>query len=398
MLTTCQECGLQVSDKAIACPHCGYPLQEVANSRKYQQRSVKHRRLPNGFGQITKLKDPALRNPFRAMVTVGKTETGRPICKLLKPVSYFKTYNEAYEALVEYGKHRDGKTTTHTLKSLYDEWFGEISAEGRSESYLSVLDCCWTRLKPLYSITLDSIKAKDIRDCIVNADASSIIKTRIKSFLSTLFDYAVSLEYADHNPAKMFKLPKAIVTEGRTTAQSHKTFAADEMEKLWKAAEEDSFMKAVVIQCYSGWRPGEMLDLNISDVDVENWTFVGGKKTAAGKNRIVPIHSKIRVFVKYFYDKAKESGSKYLFITADRGVRLTYDNYLKSFGSKMEKAGLSEGHRPHDPRKFFVTEAKRKKVDEYAIKRIVGHHIDDITESIYTERDVEWLRSEIEKM
>ena len=38
------------------------------------------------------------------MVTVGKTSTGRPICKPLKPESYFPTYNDAYAALVEYNK------------------------------------------------------------------------------------------------------------------------------------------------------------------------------------------------------------------------------------------------------------------------------------------------------
>lgn len=46
---------------------------------------TKHMRLPNGFGQISKLKNQRLRKPYRAMVTVGKTDTGRPICKLLKP-------------------------------------------------------------------------------------------------------------------------------------------------------------------------------------------------------------------------------------------------------------------------------------------------------------------------
>ena len=398
MLITCKECGLQVSDKALACPHCGYPLQEAANSRKYQQRSVKHRRLPNGFGQITKLKDPALRKPFRAMVTVGKTETGRPICKLLKPESYFRTYNEAYSALVEYGKNKDAKTYDRTLKSLYDEWYAEISSEGRSRSYLSVLDGCWTRLAPLYNEPLETIKAKDLRDCIIKSDASSVIKVKTKSFLSTMFDYGISLEYIDHNPAKTFKLPKTIAIEGQTTTKSHKSFTDDEMKKLWKAAENDPIAKAIIIQCYSGWRPGELLDLKICYVDIENWTFVGGKKTTAGKNRIVPIHSKIKELVKYFYDRAKESGSEYLFVTSSRGVRLTYKNYLKRFPLKMEKAGLSEGHRPHDPRKFFVTEAKSKNVDEYAIKRIIGHAINDITENIYTERDVEWLRSEIEKM
>ena len=29
MLIKCPECKLQVSDKAITCPHCGYPLKRI---------------------------------------------------------------------------------------------------------------------------------------------------------------------------------------------------------------------------------------------------------------------------------------------------------------------------------------------------------------------------------
>lgn len=39
------------------------------------------------------------------MVTVEKSSTGRPICKPLKPESYFPTYTTAYAALVEYIKN-----------------------------------------------------------------------------------------------------------------------------------------------------------------------------------------------------------------------------------------------------------------------------------------------------
>ncbi|MCD8160790.1 MAG: zinc-ribbon domain-containing protein [Clostridiales bacterium] len=33
-LITCPECNAQVSDKAIACPHCGYPVQEYFQENK----------------------------------------------------------------------------------------------------------------------------------------------------------------------------------------------------------------------------------------------------------------------------------------------------------------------------------------------------------------------------
>lgn len=37
-------------------------------------------------------------------------------------------------------------------------------------------------------------------------------------------------------------------------------------------------------------------------------------------------------------------------------------------------------------------------VDEYAIKYMVGHTVSDITESVYTDRDVEWLADELRKV
>lgn len=59
---------------------------------------------------------------------------------------------------------------------------------------------------------------------------------------------------------------------------------------------------------------------------------------------------------------------------------------------------MNREHKPHDGRKTFVTMAKKAKMDEYAIKYIVGHAINDITESVYTERQNEWLMEEIKKI
>ena len=72
--------------------------------------------------------------------------------------------------------------------------------------------------------------------------------------------------------------------------------------------------------------------------------------------------------------------------------------YSNRFRNVILKLGLDKEHRPHDCRKHFVTMAKRAGVDEYAVKRIVGHNISDITERIYTDRDAKWLFKEICKI
>lgn len=72
MLIKCPECELNVSDKALSCPHCGYPLKDKELKKQFKRSSPKRKKLPNSFGQITKLNKKNLRKPYRAMVSVGK--------------------------------------------------------------------------------------------------------------------------------------------------------------------------------------------------------------------------------------------------------------------------------------------------------------------------------------
>ena len=127
-----------------------------------------------------------------------------------------------------------------------------------------------------------------------------------------------------------------------------------------------------------------------------------GMKTEAGKQRIVPIHTMVRELVKKNYDFAKSIGSIYLLNDESRKssvyVHMSYDKYANRFVKAITELNLNPEHRPHNPRKTFITRCKKAEVDEYALKEIVGHNIKDITESTYTVRDVEWLRRDLEKM
>ena len=79
-------------------------------------------------------------------------------------------------------------------------------------------------------------------------------------------------------------------------------------------------------------------------------------------------------------------------------MKITYDKYAYRFNKVMSALSLNPEHRPHDPRMTFITMGKKAGVDEYVLKRLAGHKIQDITEKVYTDRDIEWLRSELEKI
>lgn len=110
----------------------------------------------------------------------------------------------------------------------------------------------------------------------------------------------------------------------------------------------------------------------------------------------------VRGIVVSLYNEAKQLKSEYLINSPNKsngvsGYRLTYDKYDYWFITTVAKLGLNPKHRAHDPRMTFVTMAKKYNVDEYAIKYIVGHAINDITEKVYTVRNDEWLHDEMKK-
>lgn len=409
MLVKCPECELQVSDKAAACPHCGFPLQPNIKSRKPRNKNNKRRRLPNGFGQISEIKNRNLRNPFRAMVSVGKDENGRPICKPLKPESYFPTYNDAYAALVEYNKNPYDLEPSITVKELYEKWLPEHEKTIKS---VRSIESAWSYCSAVYGMRVKDLRARHIKGCMDEGTStyrgttrtpSASMKNQIKSLFNLMLDYALEYELVDRNYSRTFNLSEETIKEIVTVKKEHISFTDEEMDLLWQHVDDKIMIDVLLIQCYSGWRPQEIGLLELKDVDLDNWVFSGGMKTDAGMGRVVPIHSRIRHLVEKKYKEAQELGSLYLFNYIDPNARLkstalTYARYQKCFGMIRDELKLNPEHRPHDGRKHFVTMAKKYKLDEYAIKYMVGHKISDITEKVYTQREFEWLKEEIEKI
>lgn len=227
-------------------------------------------------------------------------------------------------------------------------------------------------------------------------------KERIKTMFNQMLDYALEYELVDKNYARTFSISGDILKQQEDSKRGHLPFTEEEINILWRNINVGC-ADIVLIQCYSGWRPQELGLIRIEDVDLEQWFFFGGMKTDAGTNRAVPIHPRIRDLVAKKYKEACELGSEYLINCTDAhthrsSIAFTYDKYRTRFEKLRDALHLNPLHRAHDGRMHFITMAKKHDVDEYAIKYIVGHAITDITEKVYTKRELAWLTSEIEKI
>lgn len=413
-LIKCPECDLQVSDKAISCPHCGYPMQ--AKKPATRHRTTKRMKLPNGFGSIMERKGRSLREPFYARVCVGKDPFGKPILKPLKPKASFATYNEAYQALVEYNRNPYDLEDDITVAELYEKWTDVYFKALASESSIRTITSAWVYCSSIYSMRAKDIRARHIKGCMEEGYRietkgkkkgekifpTAGTKARMKSMFNLMFDYALEYEIVDRNYARTFEISGDILKEKEEATRGHIIFSDDEMQKLWDNLWNIKYVDWILIQCYMGWRPQELATLRLDEVHMDEWYMQAGMKTDAGKQRVVPIHSRIRDLVKKNYDFAISIGSEYLF--NDKGQthagswKVTYDKYAHRFEKVIKELELNPEHRPHDPRMTFITMAKKAGLSDGAIKKMVGHRIQDITESTYTDRDIEWLRSDIEKI
>ena len=382
MLINCQECGLQVSDKAISCPHCGYPFKP-----EKIRTSTKRKRLPNGFGQISRIKGN-LRKPYRAMVTVETGPNGRPICKLLKPEAYFATYNEAYSALLKYNSDPFDLSEYMSVEELYKKWL----EKRRPLDFNGNITAAWKYCSSIYKIPVRELKAKHIIYCLEEGTAmskgevrhtSENVRQRIKELFNQMLDFAIEYDLTDKNVSKNIDMKKLTPPKKETLKLVHQILPPGKILEIEKEAATNDIAAMILIQCYTGLRPQELAKIRIENINTEEWYFTAGMKTEAGTNRIVPIHEKIRGYVKRFMAQSK---GEYLFAINN------YDKYKYAFKQYLPN------QKPHDPRLHFITSAKQSGMDEYAIKRIVGHRISDITESVYTKRSVKWLHSELQKI
>lgn len=350
-------------------------------------------KLPNGFGSVHKLPGNR-RNPWRARKTVGwetNFETGTCKQKYIT-IGYFSTQKDAIQALADYNANPyDISTNTITFSEVYEKW-SEVHFETIVPSARRTWKSAYSYCKPLYNMKMKDIRVQHLEQTIKDATVGDNTKSRMKSLFNLMYKYALKHEIVDKDYAALcdsIKKPKPKIVRI--------PFSDSEIQQLWDNI-QFPFVDMILVGIYTGFRPQELSILKIADVDLTNRTIIGGLKTDAGRNRTVPIHSKIIGLVQQNYDQAIKMQSECLFNDQDgqHGTWLTYDKYRGRFKKIMKKLNME--HKPHDTRHTFITKAKDAGINEYILKLIVGHEIQDITEKVYTHRTLTDMQNEIEKI
>ena len=163
-------------------------------------------------------------------------------------------------------------------------------------------------------------------------------------------------------------------------------------DKSWQGLMENN-VDLILITIYTGLRPTELLEITTDNVHLDEQYMIGGMKTEAGTDRVIPIADKILPLVKNRYD-----ANRRFLVNNKYGNHYTYGSYVSAnFNTVMNKLNMK--HLPHDGRHTFASLMDDAGANEVCIKLIMGHSMkNNVTKGVYTHKTTQQLIDEVNKI
>lgn len=286
---------------------------------------------------------------------------------------------------------------SYTFKQLFDEW-SEIYIPTKDErkkmretheiakgklglSNSMGLLAAFQKFKPLWNKQYSSLKKMDFQKVINQTIGKKTKLVDMRNLIVKLDKYALGEDIISRGYGKLLDIEYDVSTSTRTP------FTYEAIEKIWKH-ESNLIADILLILLHTGMRIEELLIIKNENIDLSKKYLVGGIKTKAGKDRLIPIHHSIFPIIKRYYDTT----NTYLFTIGEK--RLYYEKYLKSYKAFMEELDLN--YTTHETRYTFRSELDRLGANTRCIDLIMGHESGNTGNRVYNQKTIEELKATVE--
>lgn len=354
-------------------------------------------RNPNGYGGVSKLPGNR-RRPYRARVTVGWSERDGTRIQQYATIGYYATRSEALLALADYNRCPwDTRTHNMTFKSAFDQW-----SPGYFEKYPStrrVTECAMALCRRIWYTPIRDLRAWHLQEVISGMDDKSRgYQSKVRSLMHMVYRWAMSRDITQRDISQYVELT------AEEQESPRRVFTPEEVRLLWShyANGESAVLRSpyydgcgllesVLVLIYTGIRVGELLSLRRVDIHMDRrFIDLRGTKTRAAR-RTVPLHRDILPVV----NRLMELRPSEFLLPGKEGMGMTYSSYKGWFDKAMPALGMR--HTPHDARHTFISALDTAGVRRAAVKFIVGHSQQDVTDR-YTHKDLSELIGEVDKV
>lgn len=353
----CIKCKKEIPAGSMFCCWCG---------KKQESAPKKALKRANGTGTVYKLQGRRTR-PWVA--AKGKTIIG-----------YFDKKTAALEALARLQGRSIDEIYNWTFKQVYEAWkdehFRDIGAKG-IESYERAYDV----FEPLHDRKFRELRTADYQIVIDKySDKSHSLLSKFKQLATQMSQWGIRQELITTNFASFIKLPENVKKE-------KDIFSEEDIHKL--EADGSQAAKLALMMVYTGMRIGELFGLRTENV--HETYVIGGEKTKAGRNRIIPIRSEGRKYFAEFKQRAKGD----LLISGYSGQKVIANFRNRDYYPLLERLGISK-KTPHATRHTFASWAVANNIKPELLQKMLGHADYSTTANIYEHFDIDQLVNAID--
>ena len=330
----CVRCKAPLPDGAIYCPMCG--KKQTPEKRKALKRA-------NGTGTVYKLQ--------------GRRKRPWVASKARVVIGYYETKTEALQALERVSEATITDKYNMTFAEIYEAWsashYKKVGAKGK-EQYERAYDV----FKPLHERKFRTLRKSDYQAVLEpHMEKSYSTVSKYKQLITQMSAWALDEDIITVNYASRVSLPE-------NQAAEKEIFSNEDIQKL--VNDDSETAKVILMLICTGMRINELFQLPVSDYHGDH--VIGGEKTEAGRNRVIPIISEGRKYFDYFAQRTKGD----LLLSGYTGQHIAANFRRRDYYPLLERLGISKKS-PHSTRHTYTSWAVESDIKAAHLKKILGH-------------------------
>lgn len=356
----CVRCGSEIEDFAF-CPYCGKRQPQTPPVAK-----AKRKKRPNGSGAVDKVKR-RLKKPWRAR-SHGLI------------IGYYATEKEAHDALARLVDADITEKYNWTFTQVYEAWKREHFPKVGATTVVNY-ESSYQNSKPLHNRKFRSLRSDDFQSVLDSRPGLSVnTVSKHKQLFTQMTAWAIANDVAVKDYASR-------CTVNGKEAQHHTPLSDADIKLIEQDGSETA--RVVLMLLATGMRIGELFALPLSDYHGDY--VIGGEKTEAGRERIIPIRPEGRAHFEYFSHKAHNANAT-LLIEGYKGQHSPANFRKRDYYPLLDKLGIDRSKTPHSTRVTYGTRAASEdNLAPAVLQKVMGHSDFNTTQKFYNQPDAEAL-------
>lgn len=348
---------------------------------------MKGRTRPNGAGTAYKRG-----RTWTACITIGwkTTPTGRAQA-VRRTKGGFSTKREAL-AYCQQLKAAPKDKPKLTLQQVYDAWLPVHEARV-TKSTANCYKAAFKYFDVLKFLPMVDINVDELQECLDACPRARRTRENMKAVMGLLYKYAIPRHQATINLAEYLHT-------GDNDKSTRPAFTAEQVELIRQQIGITPYADVVYVLIYTGFRPAELFGLTLDSY--KDGILYGGIKTAAGKDRAVPVSPKIRAII-----EQRMSACHGFLFPRENGEQMPvayfrdYCFYPILAAADIQPLPTAEHpayYTPYSCRHTFANLLKGATGSDVDKAKLIGHADYSTTKKMYQSAELEAMRKIIESL